>query len=84
MENTLRTQEEIDNDNQIPAELKAQLTKKVEVVINHIGLLENAINEVIDDIVEDSETPITSTEINAALFNVLRKLNQREIMQLVK
>ena len=84
MENTVRTQEEIDNDNQIPAELKAQLTKKVEVVINHIGLLENAINEVIDDIVEDSETPITSTEINAALFNVLRKLNQREIMQLVK
>ena len=84
MENTLRTQEEIDNDNQIPAELKAQLTKKVEVVINHIGLLENAINEVIDDIVEDSETPITSTEINASLFNVLRKLNQREIMQLVK
>ena len=84
MEEPVKTQEEIDNDNQIPAEMKAQLTKKVEVVINHIGLLENAINEVIDDIVEDSETPITSTEINAALFNVLRKLNQREIMQIVK
>ena len=84
MEQIEKTQEEIDNDNQIPAEMKAQLTKKVESVINHIGLLENAINEVIDDIVEDSETPITSTEINASLFNVLRKLNQREIMQIVK
>jgi len=84
MEQIEKTQEEIDNDNQIPAELKAELTKKVEVVINHIGLLEDGINEIIDDIVEDSETPITSTEINAALFNVLRKLNQREIMQLVK
>jgi hypothetical protein len=80
----VKTKEELDNDSVIPAELKSALAKKAELVINHIAVIESALNEAIDDIVEDSETPMTITEINAAIFNVLRKLNQREIMELIK
>jgi hypothetical protein len=80
----VKTKEELDNDSVIPAELKSALAKKTELVINHIAVIENALNEAIDDVVEDSETPITITEINAAIFNVLKKLNQREIMGLIK
>jgi hypothetical protein len=80
----VKTKEELDNDSVIPAELKSALAKKTELVINHISVIENALNEAIDDVVEDSETPITITEINAAIFNVLKKLNQREIMGLIK
>lgn len=84
MENEKRSKEEIQNDSIIPAELKEQLSKKVGMVIDSIGLLESGINNAIDDVVEGRETPITIVEINAALFNVLKKLNQREIMELVK
>lgn len=80
----VKTKEELDNDSIIPAELKDALTKKVELVINHIAVLENALNETIDDTVEAIETPMTITEINAAILNVLKKLNQREIMELIK
>lgn len=77
------TNEELKNDSVIPAELKEQLTKKVEGVLNNIGLLEAGINDAIDNVVENSENPITVIEINAALFNMLKKLNQREIMRLI-
>jgi hypothetical protein len=79
-----KTKNEIDNDSVIPAEMKEQLTQKVQGVLSNIGSLEAAINSAIDDVVEGSETPITATEINAALWNVLKKMNQQEIMQIIK
>ena len=79
-----KNKEELDNDNLIPAELKEQLSKKVGVVLNKIGLLETKIGNTIDDVVEESETPTTIAEINAALLNVLKKMNQKEIMEIIK
>ena len=72
------------NDNMIPAELKEQLTKKVNLLLSNISAIEKAINDSIDDAIENSENPITITEINAALLNVLKKMNQREIMEIIK
>lgn len=77
------TPEEV-NDNMIPAELKEQLTKKVNLVLSNISAIEKTINDSIDDAIENSENPITITEINAALLNVLKKMNQREIMEIIK
>lgn len=78
-----RTEEEIANDAMIPEEIKNELAEKVGKVINNIGLLEKTIANSIDDAVEESENPITVTEINAALINVLTKMNKREIGQLI-
>ena len=78
-----RTEEEIANDAMIPEEIKNELAEKVNKVINNIGLIERAISNGIDDVVEESENPITVTEINAALINVLMKMNKREIGQLI-
>ena len=79
------TEEEKINDEQIPAEVKEQLNSKVASVLNKIALVEKSVNDAIDDVVDDnSELQFTTTEIQAALLNVLRKMNSREIMQLVK
>lgn len=82
MEN--KSEEEIKNDNVIPVELKEQLTNKVKVVLENISMIENSISKAIDDSIESSDKPITISEINASLLNVLRKMNQREIMELIK
>jgi hypothetical protein len=76
--------DELKNDSVIPVELKESLTKKVGMVVKNICLIEEKINNSIDDFVEESETPLTITEINSALLNVLKKMNQKEIMELVK
>ena len=69
----------------IPAEMKVQLAEKVGPVLRNIGLLEKAIDNAIDTTVDDnSGMSITVTEINAALLRVLKKMNQAEIMQLIK
>lgn len=78
-----KTEEEM-NDGQIPAELKAQLTEKVGKVIDNIGKIEVAVNTAIDDVVESNEYPITVTEIQAGLLNVMKSLNSKEIMEIVK
>ena len=79
------TEEEKINDEQIPAEVKEQLNSKVASVLNKIALVEKAVNDAIDDVVDDnSDFKFTTTEIQAALLNVLRKMNSREIMQLIK
>ena len=82
MEN--KSEEEIKNDNVIPVELKEQLTNKVKVVLENISMIENSISKAIDDSIESSDKPITISEINASLLNVLIKMNQREIMELIK
>lgn len=78
-----RTKEEIANDAQIPTELKEKLNEKVQSVLNNIGMIEKKINTAIDDAVEELDGQITATELNAALLNVMRKLNQQEIMQII-
>ena len=80
----LQEQEELANASVIPAEVKEQLAKKVQTALNNIGRIESAINNTIDELVMESEDPITVTEITASLLNVLRKLNQKEIMELLK
>lgn len=80
----LQEQEELANTSVIPAEVKEKLAKKVQTALNNIGRIESAINNTIDDEVMASEDPITITEITASLLNVLRKLNQKEIMELLK
>lgn len=80
----LQEQEELANASVIPAEIKEQLAKKVQTALNNIGRIESAINNTIDELVMESEDPITVTEITASLLNVLRKLNQKEIMELLK
>ena len=82
MEN--KSEEEIKNDNVIPVELKEQLSNKVKAVLENISMIENSISKAIDDSIERSDKPITTTEINASLLNVLRKMNQREIMEVIK
>lgn len=77
-----KTNQEKKNDEQIPAELKAQLTEKANKVLLNIGRIEIAINDAIDKIAE--ENPITISEIQAGLIKVMSKLNQREIMELLK
>lgn len=78
------TEEEKINDEQIPSELKEQLTKKVSSVLTKIGLIEKSINNAIEDAIEDIDLEVTTIEINAALLNVMKRINSREIMQLVK
>lgn len=77
-----KTKQEKKNDEEIPAELKAQLTEKANKILGNIGRVEIAINDTIDTIAE--EAPITVSEIQAGLLKVMSKLNQREIMQLIK
>lgn len=81
MENS---QEWVDNDNMIPAEMKEKLAEKVGKILNNIGKVEAAINEAIDNVVDNNEEPITITEIYAGVFNVLKNLNKQEIMEMVK
>lgn len=76
------TEEEKRNDEQIPAELKAQLTEKVGTVLSNIGKIEAAVSDAIDNIAE--ENTMTITEIQAGLLKVISKMNQREIMQILK
>lgn len=73
---------EINNSNM--DELNKQLSDKVALVMDKIGLIEKAIIVTIEDAIEDCETPTTITEINAALLNVLRKMNRDEIMHMLK
>lgn len=84
MENNEKSQEWIDNDNVIPSELKAIFAEKVGKVVNNIGRIESAVNEAIDNAIDDSEDPITITEIYAGIFNVLKNFNKQEIMEMVK
>lgn len=76
--------EEIKNDEQIPAELKSQLTEKVSKVIDNIGKVEAAVTNAIDDVIDGNEYPITVTEIQAGLLNVMKNFNKKEIMILIK
>ena len=57
---------------------------KATSMFNTINLIEKSIKDGIDTIVENSEVPITLTEINSALLNVLKKFNQTEIMEIIK
>lgn len=84
METEIRTEEEVNNDNVIPAEMKEQLAEKVNVVLKHIALIETAINNAIDTAIEEIDEPITVPEIIAALLNASKRMNQNEIMQLVR
>lgn len=77
------TEEEKTNDEQIPAELKEGLAKKVQTVLDNIGKIEAHINEAIDEAVEESEEPITISEIMSALIDVMKKMNSKDIMQLI-
>ena len=76
------TEEEKRNDEQIPAELKAQLTEKVSMVLSNISKIEIAVSDAIDNIAEGNT--MTITEIQAGLLKVISKMNQREIMQILK
>lgn len=84
METEIRPEEEVKNDNAIPAEMKEQLADKVNTVLRHIALIENAINNAIDDTIEEINEPITVPEIISALLNASKRMNQNEIMQLVR
>jgi predicted glycosyl hydrolase (DUF1957 family) len=78
------TKREDTNNEQIPAELKMQLTEKVTNILNNINKVDKAISSAIDDLIESEDVSLTVTEIQAGLLNVMKKFNSKEITQLVK
>lgn len=72
------------NNEQIPAELKMQLTEKVTNILNNINKVDKAISSAIDDLIESEDVSLTVTEIQAGLLNVMKKFNSKEITQLIK
>jgi hypothetical protein len=78
------SEEEIKNDQQIPAEIKSKLVERVNNLTSNINNIEVAIKSSIEDAVDNNEIPITVTEIQSALLNVMKDFNKKEIMNLVK
>lgn len=81
MEEEKQTQEEIDNDNAIPKDLKEQITEKANAITKNISIIEKAVTNTVESTVMDMETVVTVNEVMAALMNVLKKLNQQCLMK---
>ena len=73
---------EQENDNAVPAEIKAKLNESVKGTLHRISLFDKKIREAIDDVIDENSGEVfTVTEINAALLNILSEFNRKEITQ---
>lgn len=70
------------NQTNIP-QYDEELVKKVNSFLDDINEMEKEISNTIDDFVEKNEKPITITQINCALINILKKMNQKELTNLI-
>lgn len=64
--------------------LKEEMNNKIQVLFSNINSIEDAIEDAIEEAVYNSDKSITTTEISSALLNVLKKFNQKEIMEIIK